>query len=280
MRTRQRISLLCTIIVLGLGMAAAQGVGTASGYPVHKDGLTPQEQIGEGLYLRYCVGCHGKYGDGAGENAPYIDPKPRNFTLAIFKCRSTPTGTLPLDSDLIDTIERGVVHSNMPSWRPLSKENREDLLAYIKTFSPRWKNEKPGAAIQIPSEPEVTVERIRAGQEVFAKVQCWKCHGVQGRGNGPSADTLTDDLGRPITPYDFTTANRFKCGTTNQDLYKIFMTGLDGTPMPSFSDNITPDQAWDLVFFLRSFQPMHSKEKEVAKQAGLKPISPTGTIGQ
>ena len=48
------------------------------------------------------------YGDGEGENAPYIDPKPRDFTLATFKCRSTPTGTLPLDSDLIHTIERGI----------------------------------------------------------------------------------------------------------------------------------------------------------------------------
>jgi len=278
MQTTHKIGFVCMMMVLGAGLAMAQGVGYASGYPVPKDDLTPQQQTGKGLYLRYCVGCHGKYGDGAGDNAPYIDPKPRNFTLAIFKCRSTTTGTLPLDSDLISTIERGIIHSNMPSWRPLSPQNREDLIAYIKTFSPRWKNEKPGDAIQVPAEPEVTAERVRAGQEEFAKVQCWKCHGVEGRGNGPSADTLTDDQGRPITPYDFTSANRFKCGSTDQDLYKIFMTGLDGTPMPSFSDNITSDQAWDLVFFLRTFQPMHSKEKEMAKQAGLKPISPAGTV--
>ena len=39
--------------------------------------------------------------------------------------------------------------------------------------------------------------------------------------------------------------------------------------MPSFADNISPDQAWDLVFYLRTFQPMHSKEKEIAKQTWL-----------
>ena len=33
------------------------------------------------------------------------------------------------------------------------------------------------------------------------------------------------------------------------------MTGLDGTPMPSFADNIKPDEAWDLVHFLRTLQP-------------------------
>src|SRR5690349_2684174 len=40
-------------------------------------------------YRRYCAGCHGDLGDGQGENTPWLDPKPRNFTLATFKCRST-----------------------------------------------------------------------------------------------------------------------------------------------------------------------------------------------
>ena len=53
------------------------------------------------------------------------------------------------------------------------------------------------------------------------------------------------------------------------------MTGLDGTPMPSWSDNIKPDEAWDLVFYLRSLQPTNSKEKALAHQLGLKPVSPT-----
>ncbi len=33
------------------------------------------------------------------------------------------------------------------------------------------------------------------------------------------------------------------------------MTGLDGTPMPSFADNVKPEEAWDLVFYLRTLQP-------------------------
>jgi hypothetical protein len=55
------------------------------------------------------------------------------------------------------------------------------------------------------------------------------------------------------------------------------MTGLDGTPMPSFADNVKPDEAWDLVFYLRTLQPAtreNSKEREIAKQLGLKPINP------
>ncbi len=40
------------------------------------------------------------------------------------------------------------------------------------------------------------------------------------------------------------------------------MTGLDGTPMPSFSDNIKPDEAWDLVFYLRTLQPLNTLQQQ------------------
>jgi cytochrome c oxidase cbb3-type subunit 2 len=142
----------------------------------------------------------------------------------------------------------------MPSWIALTVEERANLVAFIKTFSPRWKAEKPGDPIQIPAEPALTVASIQHGKELFQKLECWKCHGNEGRGDGPSASTLTDSNDQPIRPYNFTTDNRSKCGRTNQDLYKIFMTGLDGTPMPSFADVIKPEDAWDLVHFLRTLQ--------------------------
>lgn len=235
-------------------------------------------------YRRYCVGCHGDLGDGNGEVAqwllPPMWPKPRNFQLGIFKCRSTPSGTLPTDDDLFDTIGRGLDRSAMPIWNQFTNSHRADLVAFVKHFSPRFATEKPGTPIPIPPEPEVTPERIKAGRDVFARVQCWKCHGVQGMGNGPSAATLTDDLGAPIAPFNFTDGSRPKCGDTDKDIYRIFMTGLDGTPMPSFADNIKPDEAWDLVFYLRTFMPQPSKEREMAKKLDLKPVNPDASAGQ
>jgi mono/diheme cytochrome c family protein len=229
-------------------------------------------------YRRYCIGCHGPLGDGNGEVAQWLEPpmwpKPRDFQLGVFKCRSTPTGTLPTDQDLYDAIGRGFDRSAMPIWNVLTKQERADLVAYVKHFSPRFVGEKPGAPIAIPPEPEVTPERIKNGREVFARVQCWKCHGVQGMANGPSASTLQDDLGRPIQAFNFTEGSRPKCGDTDNDIYRIFMTGLDGTPMPSFADNIKPDEAWDLVFYLRTFMAEPSKAKEIAKGLDLKPVNP------
>jgi mono/diheme cytochrome c family protein len=212
---------------------------------------------GKQLYYRYCWGCHGFRGDGNGENAQYLNILPRNFVAATFKCRSTPTGTLPTDQDLYNSLDRGLVNSNMPTWITLTNQNRADLVAFIKTFSPRWKNEKPGDQVQVPEESPVTVQSIQHGKELFTKLECWKCHGPEGRGDGPSASTLTDSNDQPIRPYNFSAGSRFKCGTTNHDLYKIFMTGLDGTPMPSFADVIKPNDAWDLVHYLRTLQVKH-----------------------
>jgi mono/diheme cytochrome c family protein len=237
----------------------------------HIGNLTGHAADGKSNYRRYCAGCHGDYGDSNGENAVWIDPKPRDFTIATFKCRSTLTGTLPTDEDLYDTIGRGVTNSNMPIWNALSNQQRADLVAYIKIFSPRWEREKAGEPIKIPAEPPVTIDSISHGKALFTKLECWKCHGSHGEGDGPSAATLTDSKDQPIRPYNFALGkddSRFKCGSTNQDIYKIFMTGVDGTPMPSFADVIQPNDAWDLVHFLRTLQVnRHSKENEVLSTA-------------
>lgn len=266
------IFIILIVLSLGLVLASAQNAGISSGYPTPKDGLKDSAQRGHGLYLRYCFGCHGLRGDGNGENADSLDPKPRDFTETKFKCRSTPTGKLPLDSDLIHTLERGIWLSGMPSWRPLSDQNRQDLVAYIKTFSPRWKTEKAGEPIPVPTETAVTMGSISHGADLYHINGCSKCHGEQGKGDGPSAPTLTDSKNRPIRPYDFaeaTDTSRFKCGVTNEDLYKIIMTGLEGTPMMAQADVIKPNDAWDLVHFIRTLQPLrHSKENEVLKAAG------------
>ena len=218
---------------------------------------TGHADAGKQLYFRYCSGCHGFRGDGNGENAQYLNILPRNFVAATFKCRSTPTGTLPTDEDLSRAIERGLVNSNMPSWSALTNQQRLDLVAFIKTFSPRWKSEKPGDPIQVTPEPAINLESIQHGKELFTKLECWKCHGAEGRGDGPAAASLTDNSNQPIHPYDFQSGSRFKCGTTNDDLFKIFMTGLDGTPMPSFADVLKPNEAWDLVHYLRTLQVTH-----------------------
>lgn len=269
-----------SLMLAAFGVALAiPSVALAQDTGASVNGLTGNAEAGKRDYRRWCVGCHGKEGNGEGENAPYVDPKPRDFTEALFRWRSTPTGTLPTDQDLYDTITRGVVDTLMPTWRPLTPQTRVDLVAYIKTFSPKWQTQKAGTPITIPPEPPQTIDSVLHGRQLFDQMQCWKCHGPEGRGDGPSAITLTDDKGEPIRPYNFHDGTRFRCGETNQDLYKIFMTGLDGTPMPSFADTLKPQDAWDLVHFLRTLQPnVKSESRSVwleyvkTHQGQIKPI--------
>ncbi len=271
---------IVALLVAPILTSAQQGeshIGKVSGHP----------DAGRQLYFRYCWGCHGFRGDGNGENAPYLNILPRNFVAATFKCRSTPTGTLPTDQDLFNSLVRGFNNSNMPSWIVLTDQNRADLVAFIKTFSPRWKTEKAGDAIAVTAEPKLTLESIKHGQELFQKLECWKCHGQEGRGDGPSASTLTDSNDQPIRPYNFAAGSRFKCGSTNEDLYKIFLTGVDGTPMPSFGDVVKPEEAWDLVHFLRTLQVNHKSPelalwestKEGAEQVASRKVKGTPTGG-
>src|SRR5215469_15447504 len=138
MRTRMNFASIAVILVSALWSV------TAFAQESHIDKLTGNAKRGKALYQRYCVFCHGPYGDGTGESAPYLDPKPRDFTKAVFKCRSTPSGSLPLDSDLYNTISRGIHASGMPSWKPLLPQERANLVAYIKTFSPAFQEEQPG----------------------------------------------------------------------------------------------------------------------------------------
>jgi mono/diheme cytochrome c family protein len=256
------IAILGLVVSTGLVAQDAPDVGPLRPLVIkpmqsHIGNVTGHAEGAKSDYRRYCAGCHGNYGDANGENAVWLDPKPRDFTIATFKCRSTLTGTLPTDEDLSNTIARGLTNSNMPIWSTFTLQQRADLVAYIKIFSPRWEKDKAGDPIKVPPEPPITIESIAHGKALFTKLECWKCHGPHGEGDGPSAATLTDSKDNPIRPYNFAAGgkdSRFKCGVTNQDVYKIFMTGLDGTPMPSFADVIQPNDAWDLVHFLRTLQ--------------------------
>lgn len=242
-------------------------VVASSAQESHIGPLNGEAQRGKGLYRRYCIGCHGEQGDGRGENAPHVDPRPRDFTIGTFKCRSTPSGSIPLDSDLFDTIERGLYGTAMPPWLPLTRQQRADLVAYVKSFSPRFVEEKSGTALEIPKETPSDQDSIARGRELYqTAMKCSQCHGKEGRGDGQSAPSLTDDKGLPNPPYDFTTTTKFKCGESDEDLYRVLMTGLDGSPMPSFSNSLKPEQAWDLIHYVRTLRPDFQEKAKNAKR--------------
>ena len=155
------------------GEGAAQRLSPAPLDPV-------LEGRGRKLYGRFCVSCHGEAGDGRGESAQWLEPRPRDFTRAVFKCRSTPSGTLPTDDDLFRTLNRGLHGTQMPNWSILGEPAQQALVAYLKTFSPRWIEEPPGAPIAVAPEPADEPASRARGEALWTQLACANCHGQAG----------------------------------------------------------------------------------------------------
>lgn len=247
-------------------------------------GLVRRERVaaGERAYRMHCVGCHGVTGDGAGPAALHLSPRPRNFRRGVFKFTSTDTGQRPLRRDLFSVVTRGLAGSSMPEFRLLSEEIRWDLVEYVRYVAMRgefeqllldlaWEDEELPEADEVaeivyerwgdavatyPSAAETDADAasIERGREVYfdtAVANCAACHGETGRGDGPSATDFDDGWGYPIAPRDLTTGV-FRAGSGPEDLYRSIATGINGTPMGSFSGSLTPEQIWDLVHFVQS----------------------------
>lgn len=221
---------------------------------------------GSWVYRGLCIGCHGVDGDGNGAVWTLADKyspehklprKPRDFTQAVFKIRSTPSGSFPTDVDLFISISRGLIADmDMPSFKFLPERDRWAVIAYIKTLSDRWEEEaeyqEDPIIIGVPPIPDQNM--VDRGKEVYATMKCADCHGETGKGDGESAEGLTDDNGLSIVPRDFGDPEQFVGSNSPRGIYQTFHTGLDGTPMPSFTDFLNVEQSWQLVWFVMSLR--------------------------
>lgn len=215
---------------------------------------------GGSIYRAACATCHGLRGNGRGRVAPAFETRPRDFTRGNYKWRSTISGLLPLDRDIYETISRGVRGTAMPSWeKQLSPRDRWRVVQFIKTFSRRFVDEgqdfDEDEIIVVPTPPEPTAKLVERGKAVYDKVECWKCHGKSGRGDGPSAAELRNEDGTPALAFDFT-SGVYRSGRTGsaEEIYRAFYTGLNGTPMPSWIDAIQEEDRWPLVFYVKSLE--------------------------
>lgn len=221
---------------------------------------------GKEIYERVCYLCHGKEGRGDGKVAPFMVTKPRDFTSGNFKVRTTPTGSLPTDEDLFRTLTVGFPEYGMPAFYFLSPEERWGLVYYIKTFDHRFAEEDGRESVSVGEGPAETPELIGLGEQVFVKAGCVQCHGKEGRGDGPSASELVDDRGNRTYPMDLTQGEKmFKGGARAQDIYRTLVTGMMGTPMPSYKEAFEEmgDYLWALAYFIEEMAAKGEVERRV-----------------
>jgi mono/diheme cytochrome c family protein len=225
---------------------------------------------GREVYAKWCAGCHGDEGDGEGSAAAYMLPRPRDFTRGVYQIRTTANGELPTDDDLRRVIDEGMPGTAMPGWKSqIGPGDRDAVIAYLKSFSRFFEGATP-QALEFGRGPRASSERIAEGAEVYRTLECFKCHGDAGKGDGQSAPTLSDDWDFPIRAANLTKGWAFNGGASAEQIYRRLRTGLDGTPMPSFVDVveggiISDDQLWSLAHYVQSLSPKLPPVREVIR---------------
>ena len=246
---RRQAPFIALIMLGSVGAPDTRGQEVPTDTPLSE---ASSAKAGKRLYRRKCVFCHGSNGRGDGSVARYVFPKPRDLSLGIFKIRSTPTGGIPTDQDLFDTLTRGLPGTTMPSWSNLKETDRWNLVTYIKTLSSKFQEEERLEPILIGAPRLPYPESVANGRRLYLEADCWECHGMLGKGDGPSSTTLTDDWNYPIMPADLTVSRNWRGGNRPQDIFRSITVGIGGTPMPSWQDALTEDQIWDLTNYLLS----------------------------
>ena len=228
-------------------------------------------ELGEATYQKECVACHGPEGNGEGEAAYLLYPRPRDFTVGRYRLISTWDG-VPTDEDLFRTISRGMPGSAMPSWAHLAEDMRWGLVHYLKRFAARPMEVRAEAepeqfggvgagVISIPLEPPYTPEAEARARELYNQ-GCAACHGPTGKGDGQQEQV--DSKGYPTRPRDLT-VGVFKGSPDPEHVYRRIVAGLPGSPMPQ-SGYLHGSDAWDLVHLVRSLSSDAQRAKAEMKQ--------------
>ena len=241
-----------------------------------------QLKLGQAVYMKRCVQCHGINGDGNGHIADSLYPRPRDYTRGMFKFTSTPYGTKPRHEDLVSTIRKGIAGTSMPRFNRIPDKEVNAVVEYVMVLAQRGELEYQLAseaeaaeeldpdyipdfvddvinrwAVAITSltqpltpQPELTPERAVLGREAFLQKGCSKCHGEDGRGH--TKDNIgKDSWGNPTRAADLT-SGMLHGGQEPIDIYRRILNGINGTPMPGFKSALQnePETIWNLVSYV------------------------------
>ncbi|HEY2900245.1 MAG TPA: c-type cytochrome [Polyangia bacterium] len=229
---------------------------------------------GARVYTQYCRPCHGVAGDGAGPSALGLRPPPRDLRLGVYKFGGVAAGQLPSDADFSRIIRGGLQGTAMLAW-DVPPAEVDDLIQYVKSFAPRWRNESAGEPITAAPDPWLgrEADAVQRGQKVYhGLAQCAvACHPAYATKpeiyaatkalTGMSIAAFRADLYQPVAkdsdygvkilPPDFT-FNRLRAGETLNDIYRSIAAGIGGTAMPTWKNVLPEADLWALARYVRS----------------------------
>jgi mono/diheme cytochrome c family protein len=233
-----------------------------------------QLNAGAVAFTHYCRACHGAAGDGGGPSALGQRPPPRDLRLGAYKFAAVAAGQLPNDADFRRIIRGGLHGTAMLAW-DLPDRELEDVIAYIKTFSPRWRTEKPGEPITLDPDPWATqtAAGIERGKRVYhGMAQCAAaCHPAyvtraeifafteeltkmrvtEFRPGLYESVAKPSDFGFTVVPPDFT-FNLLRAGDSVPDIARTIASGVGGTAMPTWKGVLPDADLWAMARYVAS----------------------------
>ncbi len=201
------------------------------------------------IYQRQCAVCHGSAGRGDGPAAGLLAPRPRDFTVGVYKFRSTPSGSLPALDDVVATIRRGLPGTSMAAYGTiLTPDEIQGVARFVLSLAPP--TSRVGPAIALDHPPADSPEARLRGAALYEQLACAGCHGRDG--HLPSWRPPREGPGGPAPPADLREPWAFRGGHEAGDIARRILTGLDGSTMPGFAGAITARDAWNIAYHVRS----------------------------
>lgn len=128
-------------------------------------GFGSQLQLGRTVYMKNCLHCHGVAGDGNGPTAKYLNPKPRDYRLGIFKFTSTLGPERATRDDLHRIVSQGISGTYMPSFLLMKDAEKTAVVEYVRWLSMRGEMEKRlGDEMADYNEPSIRSEAKKANE--------------------------------------------------------------------------------------------------------------------
>lgn len=142
----------------------------------------------------------------------------------------------------------------------LRDEYVQDLIAAIVR---KWEDADGATVYPLTPQPRFTAAHVQRGYEAFLKVGCSKCHGADGR--GATEGEIRKDYWEYVTKAADITSGMLHGGDEPIDIYRRIHSGINGTPMPSFSNSLreTPDTLWDLTAYVMYLANVRREGKSV-----------------
>ncbi len=190
--------------------------------PALEEPASASNAEGRSVFLQNCSGCHGVSGNGESPGGRAL--RPPALDLTGYRLRPDAVWT---------ALQRGVPGASMPSWNLLAASQMQAVVEYVLTL-PHTASLRN--AQQLGDDPAL----LDAGQRIYV-AHCVRCHGQDGGGNGPDAESM-----RPGP------ANFHQMMPSYPAAARVIHNGVPGSGMPAWP-LLTPAEMQAVTRYIRTF---------------------------